>query len=249
MVDMRNEILAELERQQVAELFGLTDFQANQLAAYAELLVETNKVMNLTAITDARAVVQLHFIDSFTLLKELDEYLALNPDITTVRMADVGTGAGFPGIPVKIMRPQINLTLIDSLAKRVNFLTNVCQEIGLTSTETLHLRAEDAGQDATLRERFDITTARAVAKTAVLSEYCLPLNKVGGVFLMMKGDDEADIDDGRRAIGQLGGKIIGIRNFLLPDSEVRRTIVTIKKVKQTPKAFPRKSGTPKKKPL
>ncbi len=242
------QIMEQFELQKITELFDITTEQVKRFATYANLLVTANQTMNLTAITTPYDIAQRHFLDSLTILEEIDGYCARvgRRDVT---LADVGTGAGFPGIPIQIMRPDIRLTLIDSLAKRVRFLETVVQELNLERTKAIHMRAEEAGRKPEFRSAFDITTARAVARTSVLSEYCLPLTKVGGVFIAMKGDDIEEIADGRRAIGQLGGKVSGERKFLLPGTDMRRTIISVDKIKETPASFPRKSGTPKKKPL
>ena len=225
-------ILAESARQAG---FELTDLQLQQFDKYYEMLVETNKVMNLTALTEPQDVAVKHIVDS------LMAYADYFPGKV---LADVGTGAGFPGIPLKIYCPALKVVLIDSLAKRLNFLQRVINELGLTDIECVHLRAEDAGKNAAHREKYDIVTARAVARLSVLSEYCLPLVKVGGMFVALKGAKAAG-----KALNVLGGKLVSAQQVELPGLDDGRAVVTIKKVKASPKAYPRKAGLPEKNPL
>lgn len=218
----------------------LSDTQINQFVQYYELLTETNKVMNLTALTEPKDVAVKHFIDSL---------FAYDPAMHNATMADVGTGAGFPGVPLKIFDPTIKLTLLDSLAKRLKFLDTLTTELGLQNVTTVHARAEDAGKDKNLREQFDFVTARAVARLNVLAEFCLPLVKVGGKFIAMKGDAQDEIAEAENAIKLLGGKIIEIKNIKLPNLDDKRTLVIIEKIKTTPNKYPRKAGTATKEPL
>ncbi|MCQ2380834.1 MAG: 16S rRNA (guanine(527)-N(7))-methyltransferase RsmG [Acidaminococcaceae bacterium] len=218
----------------------LSDTQINQFIKYYELLTETNKVMNLTALTEPNDVAVKHFIDSL---------LAYDPAMHNATVADVGTGAGFPGVPLKIFDPDIKLFLIDSLAKRLKFLDTLVVELGLQNVTTVHARAEDAGKDKNLREQFDFVTARAVARLNVLVEFCLPLVKVGGKFVAMKGDAQDEIAEAENAIKLLGGKIAEIKNIKLPNLEDKRTLVIIEKIKTTPNKYPRKAGTATKEPL
>lgn len=218
----------------------LSDTQINQFVQYYELLTETNKVMNLTALTEPNDVAVKHFIDSL---------LAYDPAMHNAAVADVGTGAGFPGVPLKIFDPTIKLTLLDSLAKRLKFLDTLTAELGLQNVTTVHARAEDAGKDKNLREQFDFVTARAVARLNVLAEFCLPLVKVGGKFIAMKGDAQDEIAEAENAIKLLGGKIIEIKNIKLPNLDDKRTLVIIEKIKTTPNKYPRKAGTATKEPL
>ena len=197
---------------------------------YAKLLVETNKVMNLTAITEPDEIVVKHFVDSLALLKYVDM-----PDNASV--IDVGTGAGFPGIPLLIARNDLRLTLLDSLNKRIIFLENVIKESSLEA-ETLHLRAEDAGKNKALRETFDFATARAVAPLNVLCEYCLPFVKVGGYFAALKGNSE-ETETAKNAVSLLGGEIEDVVSYKLPNGDPR-SIVIIKKISQTSTEYPRK---------
>ena len=219
----------------------LTEKQVIDFYEYMNLLLEWNEKINLTAITEMDDVILKHFIDSITILKNLKE----NDSII-----DVGTGAGFPGIPVAIMNSNINITLLDSLNKRIMFLDEVCKKLELKNIKTIHGRAEDFGQDNKTREKYDIAVSRAVANLATLSEYLLPFVKVGGICICMKGPDaEKEIEDAKFAIKELGGKIEKIDNFILPDSDIERNIIIIRKIKGTPKKYPRKAGTPSKTPL
>lgn len=221
--------------------FDLSALQLEQFEKYYEMLVETNKVMNLTALTEPQDVAVKHFVDSL---------MAYNDYFPGKVLADVGTGAGFPGIPLKIYCPSLKVVLIDSLAKRLNFLQCVIDKLGLNDIECVHLRAEDAGKNTAHREKYDIVTARAVARLSVLSEYCLPLVKVGGIFVALKGKKYQDeIDAAGKALNILGGKIIEAKKVELPGLDDGRAVVTIKKVKITPKAYPRKAGLPDKNPL
>ncbi len=207
----------------------------------AELLIEQNKTMNLTAITDPDEVVIKHFADSVSLFK------AVNPD-NGAKILDLGTGAGFPGIPLLITRPDINLTMVDSTAKKLRYVAQTVETLGLEA-ETLHARAEEAGKDPEYREQYDIVCSRAVAALNVLSEYCLPFVKVGGVFVAMKSAKaEEEIADAKKALGILGGKIIDKITFTLSDGG-ERTLIVIKKISQTSPKYPRVSAQIAKKPL
>jgi len=218
----------------------LDDFQLSQFEKYYNLLIEWNKKINLTRITEPSEVVTKHFVDSLTLLKYCEF-----PE--GAKLIDVGTGAGFPGIPLKIARPDIKLTLLDSLNKRLVFLNEVCEQTGIEA-EIAHARAEDGGKDMAYRERFDIAVSRAVAKLNTLSEYCLPYVKVGSAFIAMKGPElTAELSEAKTAIKTLGGEIAAVNEFNLKDAG--RTIAVIKKTKPTPKAYPRHSGKIKSKPL
>lgn len=210
----------------------------NKLAIYSEFLIDYNKNVNLTAITDPTDILYKHFIDSILMLKYVD--IPLNS-----RLIDVGTGAGFPSIPLKIYRPDIKLTLLDSLNKRITFLGLLCEKLEIES-ELIHGRAEDVSKKAEYREKFDISCARAVANMSLLSELCIPFVKVGGSFVSMKGPNE-DISLGFNAIEVLGGNVSRETNYYL-ENEVRR-IVLIKKISQTPTRYPRNSSQIKKKLL
>lgn len=218
----------------------VTDEQYDKFTKYADLLVEWNEKINLTAITDPEGIAIKHFLDSVLPLSMFDI-----PENASV--IDVGTGAGFPGIPMKIMREDISLTLMDSLNKRVSFLSEVCDSIGICADCT-HERAEDSGSGEK-REKFDIATARAVARLSVLAEYCLPFVKVGGAFVALKGADCAEeIKSAYTAIKTLGGKTEKVIEYTLPTGD-KRTLVIIRKIAPTPKAYPRPKGKMNKKPL
>nr|WP_326186427.1 16S rRNA (guanine(527)-N(7))-methyltransferase RsmG [uncultured Oscillibacter sp.] len=210
------------------------------LLRYAELLVEKNKVMNLTAITEPADIATLHFLDSAALLT-----LA---DFRGKRVADVGTGAGFPGLPLRILEPSIDLTLLDSLNKRVDFLKEVCRALDLGDVACVHGRAEEFA--AAHREAFDIVTSRAVAGLPVLSELCLPLVKRGGCFLAMKSvDSGAELESAAHAIETLGGAVERTVDYDIPGTDVRHRLIFIKKVRETPKKYPRTFAKIKKNPL
>jgi 16S rRNA (guanine527-N7)-methyltransferase len=220
--------------------------QEEQLIKYYEMLFEKNKVMNLTAITEFDEVIIKHFLDSVSLVKVVDKQI-LNSNIS---MIDVGTGAGFPGIPLKIVFPNINLLLLDSLNKRLKFLEEVTNELQLTNVKTVHGRSEDIAQSPQYREQFDICVSRAVANLSTLSELCLGFVKVDGHFISYKaGESESEIENSKFAINILGGKIQKVVEFSLPNSELTRVFVDIKKVKKLNKNYPRKAGTPAKEPL
>lgn len=206
---------------------------------YAELLKDWNTRINLTAITDDEEIRVKHFEDSLTILPYIKENSTL---------VDVGTGAGFPGIPVAIARPDVNVTLVDSLEKRVKFLNCVVETLGLTNVTCIHSRAEDFGKNPDYREKFDYATARAVASMPVLLEYCLPLVKVGGSFIAMKGANAAD-EKFDKALKVLGGKLKATDKFVLEGTDMERCIFTVEKAGKTPPQYPRKAGLPTKKPL
>ena len=219
---------------------GLPADAAPALARYGALLIETNKVMNLTAITEPADVAALHFLDSAALLTL--------EDFRDKSVADVGTGAGFPGLPLKVLEPTLQLTLLDALQKRITFLETVCRELGLTGVECVHGRAEAFAADR--RETFDIVTSRAVANLRLLSELCLPLVRVGGLFLAMKSvDSEAELAEAKRALETLGGRVEALRDYCLPGTDVRHRLVIIKKIRKTPEKYPRIFAKIKKNPL
>lgn len=217
--------------------------QICQFLKYYELLTEKNKVMNLTAITEYEEVIKKHFIDSLSISACMD----FSKDFTLI---DVGTGAGFPGIPLKIVFPNLKITLLDSLRKRVDFLNEVIEELELQEIEAVHGRAEDFAKPEKLRETYDICVSRAVANLSTLSEYCIPFVKVGGVFVSYKSERVTEeLESANKAISLLGCRMIERRNFVLPNSDMNRTIVLFQKEKETPKKFPRKAGLPSKEPL
>ena len=215
--------------------------QTEQFFEYMNLLIEWNEKMNLTAITEPEDIILKHFIDSITILKEIKE---------DVKLVDVGTGAGFPGIPISIMKPSIKVTLVDSLNKRLMFLQEVADKLNLKNINMLHMRAEELGQNKKYRESFDIATSRAVANLSTLSEYLIPLVKVNGKVISMKASSaQEEIKQANNAINVLGGAIKKIEEFNLPQSDIGRTIIVINKIKHTPEKYPRKSGIPSKEPL
>jgi len=220
---------------------SLNEEQIKQYYEYMNLLIDWNKKINLTAIIEPSDIILKHFVDSATILK----YIKDNESIV-----DVGTGAGFPGIPIKIANSTLNITLLDSLNKRINFLNEVIQENNLEKIETVHSRVEDFGNNLKYREKFDVATSRAVANLSVLAEYMLPLVKVGGRCICMKGSEiEEELEKSKNAINLLGGKITKVEQFKLIDSDNTRNIVIIEKVKNTPNKYPRKAGMPSKQPL
>ncbi|MBS4196563.1 16S rRNA (guanine(527)-N(7))-methyltransferase RsmG [Lederbergia citri] len=221
----------------------LNSNQLSMFERYYELLVEWNEKMNLTAITDKEEVYLKHFFDSVTATFYIDF-------TKPVKMCDVGAGAGFPSIPIKICFPEIDLSIVDSLNKRITFLEHLSSELGLKNTHFYHDRAETFARKPEFREQFDIVTARAVARMSVLSELCLPLVKEGGQFVAMKAANaEEELKAADRALKQLGGKLSTVHSFTLPIEESNRNIIVISKNKKTPNKYPRKPGTPNKLPL
>lgn len=227
----------------------LSEKQLGQFLLYYEMLVEWNQMMNLTAITEYGDVMKKHFVDSLSLARAFK--VAPAYDLTkTLSIIDVGTGAGFPGLALKIAFPDLKVTLLDSLNKRVHFLDAVIEKLGLAGVETIHGRAEDFAKTGKLRESFDLCVSRAVAGLSALSEYCLPYVKQGGLFISYKSEKiSEEIDTARNAISILGGKLEGQVDFTLPDSDIYRNLVVIKKHRATPKKYPRKAGLPTKEPL
>ena len=221
----------------------LSDKQTEQFLTYYDMLIERNKVMNLTAITEYEDVVEKHFVDSVSLIKAMDVEKVQN-------VIDIGTGAGFPGIPLKIVFPHLKVTLLDSLNKRIKFLNDVIDTLELENIETIHGRAEDFAKQAGYREQYDLCVSRAVANLATLSEYCLPYVKTGGYFVSYKsGEIEEELQQSKHAVSILGGTLDDVIKFALPGTDIGRSFVKIKKVKPTGKKYPRKAGLPSKEPL
>ena len=221
----------------------LTDVQIEQFLIYYEMLVEWNQMMNLTAITEYDDVMKKHFVDSVSLVKAYD----VTKD---VKLIDVGTGAGFPGLALKIAFPNLKVTLLDSLNKRIQFLDAVVEKLNLNYVDTIHGRAEDLAKPNQLREQFDLCVSRAVANLSTLSEYCLPFVKVGGQFISYKSEKiTEETEAAEKAISLLGGKIEKQVEFILPGSDIYRNLFVIKKIKETPRKFPRKAGMPAKEPI
>lgn len=231
-------------RQKAATLgIELSDHQLEQFEKYYEILIEKNKVMNLTAITEKNEVIDKHFADSLALIKS-------GVELNDQRILDLGTGAGFPGIPLKIAFPNLEIVLLDSLNKRIKFLNEVIETLGLSKITAIHGRAEDFAKQKEYREQFDYVVSRAVANLTVLSEYCIPYVKQDGYFLPYKsGDIKEEAKNAKKAVNILGGKIEDIISFEIPDTDMARTILKIHKTKVTPKRFPRKAGLPSKEPI
>lgn len=221
----------------------LSEEKYNKFIKYMRLLQEWNEKINLTAITEDEEVIKKHFIDCIKAFKR-DEFKKAET------LIDVGTGAGFPGLPIAIMREDLKVTLLDSLNKRINFLNTVVRELGLKNVTTIHSRAEDGARNKDLRESFDIATSRAVANMSVLSEFCLPYVKIGGNFIALKGPAvDEEIQNSKNAIGTLGGKLRDICEVQIEDTELKHNLVVVEKVKECGKTYPRKAGTITKKPL
>ena len=218
----------------------LSKHQLDQFEKYYELLVEWNEKMNLTAVTDPDGIAVKHFLDSILPLYHINF-----DNISSI--ADIGTGAGFPGIPLKIMMPDKNVTLIDSLNKRINFLKAVCEETGLNGVECIHGRAEEMGKNKDYREKYDAVVSRAVANMTVLCEYCLPFVKVGGMFVALKAENaDEELEAAKPMIGTLGGKVEEVIEAPLPMSNITRKLIVVRKVKETPPKFPRRADKIKK---
>ena len=224
----------------------LSDSQIEQFVIYYEMLIKKNQVMNLTAITDFDEVLKKHFVDSLSLVKVFD----LGSAGEKISLIDIGTGAGFPGIPLKIAFPDVKVTLLDSLNKRVDFLNEVIAALKLDGIDAVHGRAEDYAKPDQLREKFDLCVSRAVANLSILSEYCLPYVKVDGKFISYKSDKAAEeLEKATSAIDILGGQIEEQIAFTLPDSDICRNLVVIRKIRETPRKYPRKAGAASKRPI
>lgn len=237
----KEKFIKEIQVQSKILKYPLNEIEADLFFQYMNLLIEWNEKINLTAITQPEEIIQKHFIDSLTVLP----YIKKNSKII-----DVGTGAGFPGIPLKIKDKSFSITLLDSLNKRITFLNEVITQLSLTQIETIHGRVEEAGKNIAYREKYDVSISRAVAPLNILLEYLLPLVKVGGICICMKGSSiEEELEKSKNAIQVLGGKIEKIEKFQLPQSDMTRNIIIIKKIKNTPSKYPRKPGTPSKEPI
>ena len=232
----------ELMKENLTELkIELSDKQLEQFYGYMNILIEWNKFMNLTGITKPEEIITKHFIDSLTVSDKIDK---------NVRIIDVGTGAGFPGIPIKIAFPETKVILLDSLNKRIKFLNEVIEKLELKNIETIHGRAEEYGKNKNHREKYDIAIARAVAPLNILLEYLMPFAKVNGRCLCMKGSSsEEEIENSSNAIKVLGGELIKTEDFYIPNTDIKRRIVQVNKIKETNNKYPRKAGTPSKEPL
>ena len=225
----------------IKEYMDIDNVSAEKFAVYMELLREWNEKINLTAITDEEGILVKHFFDSCSISEFVDN---------NSKIIDVGTGAGFPGLPLKIVNDTLNLTLVDSLNKRINFLNEVKNKLGLKNVETVHGRAEDVGIDNKYREKYDFAVSRAVAELRILVEYLLPLVKVGGKVIAMKGPNiDEEVENSKKAVKLLGGEIERIESFRLGNTDNERTIIIIKKIKNTESKYPRKAGIPRKNPL
>ncbi len=219
----------------------IDDKKEEQFYNYMKLLLEWNEKINLTAITEQNDIILKHFIDSITINKYIEQSNSI---------IDIGTGAGFPGIPLKIMNQNKKITLVDSLNKRINFLNEVCKEISLENIQCIHARAEELASDLEYRENYETVVSRAVARLNVLIEYMLPFVKKGGLCICMKGPNiDGELEEAKNAIKVLGGKIKSVESFFLPDSDIERNVIIIEKVAETPKKYPRKAGLPSKQPI
>lgn len=234
-----SEFVSEIDK--YSKKIEISEEQKKFLFDFMKFLLEKNKIMNLTAITDEREIILKHFIDSVI----IKDYIENNE-----RIIDVGTGAGFPGIPLKIVKENNEFVLLDSLNKRINFINEVIERLELKNIIAIHSRAEEAGKNKIYREMFDVVISRAVSKLNVLAEYMLPFLKVGGRCICLKGPNiDEELEEAKKAIKMLGGKIEKVEKMCLPETDISRTVVIIRKINETPKQYPRKAGTPSNKPL
>lgn len=231
----------KLEMKKNLELIGFCedDKKIQSFFEYMQLLLEWNEKINLTAITDEKEIILKHFIDSLTISKYCDGG----------KLIDVGTGAGFPGIPLKIWNDNLDVTLLDSLNKRITFLEKIIKELKLNNTYAIHGRAENVALQDEYREQYDYAVSRAVAPMNVLLEYMLPFVKVGGKCICMKGSNIKELDEAKKALEILGGKVVEIEEFCLPNTEIKRNNIIIEKIRKTPQKYPRKAGKPGKEPI
>ena len=240
---MVNNIEEKFIRNLLSFNIQLSEMQLMQFQTYYKMLIEWNEKINLTAITDYEEVLTKHFLDSLSIARVLKEK-------ENIRLIDIGTGAGFPGIPIKIVFPQISVTLLDSLQKRVSFLDEVISELQLSSIDTIHGRAEDFAKQEEYREQYDICVSRAVANLSTLSELCIPFVKVGGSFISYKSEKaDMEILEAQKAVTLFGGNAILKNSFTLPDTDFERNLLVIEKINHTPLKYPRKAGTPAKQPI
>lgn len=226
--------------------FNLTGNARQQLVTYCRMMREWNKFLNLTTVLDDEGMAVRHVLDSLMLLPWLDK---LDDETETTALADIGSGAGLPGLVLKIARPHLKVMLLDSLGKRVKFLQAVISELELSGIEAVHSRAEDAARNPQMRDSYKIVTARAVAPLPVLAEYCLPFVRPEGIFIAMKGSLDTELAAGQRAVALLGGEIESEIKYELPGTDMQRTLLMISKIRQTPSLYPRKAGKPEKQPL
>ena len=225
----------------IEKIMNIDKEKADLFEEYKEILLDWNEKINLTAITDEKEIILKHFIDSASILKYIED---------GEKVIDIGTGAGFPGIPLKIMNNGLNITLVDSLNKRVNFLNEVINKLNLNNICAIHARAEELGRDNNYREMYDVATSRAVANLSTLLEYLMPFVRVGGRCICMKGPNiDEELNNAKNAIKELGGEIEKIDNFYLPNSDIERNIIIIKKISKINFKYPRKAGIPAKEPI
>ncbi len=237
----KEKFINELSKKAEQINFKLNEEQCEKFYNYMNLLLEWNEKINLTAIVEPEEIITKHFIDSIIIAKHIKE---------NEKVADIGTGAGFPGIPLKIASSSLDIILVDALNKRIKFLKEVLEKLNLQKIDAIHARVEEFARSKENRESFDIVTSRAVAKLNVLAEYMLPLTKVGGKCICMKGPEiEEELKESKQAIEILGGKISKIEQFNLPGTDMKRSIVIIEKIKETPSKYPRKPGIPTKEPI